>query len=152
MTIKNIKPISKGQIKIIHVLLSERGIMDEKRNIVHSISSGRTTSTKELTANEARQLIGLLVCEGDKTEKQKSVFRSIYGIAYKMDIIYGDTDDDYQMNLAKLNMFCRERGTVKKNLAEQSYMEMCRTLRQFEAMYNKHKQSKKKENEPVCIK
>lgn len=137
MTTKAQKPITKAQITKIHTLLSKQGLMDEKKTLIHSVSNGRTDSTKELTLDEARQLISLLLGAKDDTDKRKEMFRIIYSLAWKMDIIYGDTDDDYHMNVAKLNVFCRERGTVKKNLTVQSLVEMRRTRRQFEAMYSK---------------
>ena len=138
------KPISKAQIAKIHVLLQQQGLMDEKASIVYSVSNGRTESTKELTCHEGRQMIGMLATEQDNTEadKRKAIFKAIYGLAWHMGIIYGNTKEDYHMNLAKLNVFCRQRGTVKKNLTEQNLIEMCRTHRQFEAMSRNYKRKK----------
>lgn len=152
MKTNNTKSVTTAQIKKIHVLLNERGLMDEKRNFIYQVSNGRTFSTKELTANEARYLISFLLGEEDESKKLQAVFRAIYFLAFKMEIIYGETDEDYHMNIAKLNMFCRQRGSVKKNLTEQNIIEMRKTHRQFEAMYNKNKKSNNKEYEPVCIK
>lgn len=138
MEIKRVKPISAAQIRLVYTLLDEQGLTEEKETMVHSISDGRTTSVRELNGMEAKLLIDRLKnTEGD-TEKRKVEFRAIYGLAWKIGIIYGDTDDDYRMNIAKLNMFCRERGTVKKNLTEQNLAEMRKTHRQFEAIYKKH--------------
>lgn len=151
MKTKQHKPITTAQIKKIHVLLNERGLMDEKRDFIRQVSDGRTQSTKELTADEARYLISFLLGEEDEPKKMQAIFRAIYFLAFKMDIIYGETDEDYHMNIAKLNVFCRERGTIKKNLSEQNLIEMRKTHRQFEAMYSKFK-NKKHKNETVCIK
>ena len=138
------KPITTAQIKKIHVLLNQKGLMDEKETMVYSASERRTTSTKELTCHEAKALIDFM--ENDSKEianlKQKN-YKAIWHIAWEMGIIYGETDDDYQMNRAKLNMFCRQRGTVKKNLSEMNLIELKSTHKQFEAMYKKHLNSKK---------
>lgn len=146
MKTKEYKPITAEQIKKIHALLNQQGIMEHKRTIIHSFSDGRTTSTKDLTCYEAKQLIdGLQNGEKEREEKREKArieFRAIYGLAWKMGIIYGETDDDYRMNMAKLNMFCRDRGTVKKNLTFQNLEELRKTHRQFEAMYNKFKNKK----------
>jgi hypothetical protein len=143
----NSKPITPAQIKKIHALLNQKGIMEHKRAIIHSFSDGRTTSTKELTCNDAKLLIDHLQQHDEKAREEirkraRVEFRAIYGLAWKMDIIYGTTDDDYHINVAKLNMFCRERGTVKKNLTDMTLAELCKTHRQFEAMYNKFKNKK----------
>ena len=120
--------------------MNQQGILDEKPTLVYSVSDGRTQSTKELTMNEGRQLISFLLGD-DKEANSKciAVFRAIYRLAWNMDIIYGDTADDYHMNVAKLNIFCRERGTVKKNLSEMTLTELRRVQKQFEAMYSKYK-------------
>lgn len=47
---------------------------------------------------------------------------------------YGDTPEDKLMNCAKINKFCRERGTVKKNINEMNLQELKKTHKQFEAM------------------
>lgn len=148
---KQYKPITAAQIKKIHVLFNQLGWMEDKPHFIEKVSGGRTTSTKELTSVEAQYLIRHLLGEEDQSEKMQAIFRAIYFLAYQMDIIYGETDEDYHMNLAKLNMFCRQRGTVKKNLSEQNFVEMCKTHRQFEAMYNNFK-IKKNKNETICIK
>lgn len=144
MKTKETKPITTAQIKKIHTLLNQQGLMDEKRTIIHSVSEGRTDSTKQLTANEARQMISWLLDADEENKKRQEVFKAVYGLAFKMDIIYGNTDEDYQMNIAKLNVFCRERGTVKKNFTSQNLAEMRRTHRQFEAMYKKFENKAKK--------
>jgi len=76
--------------------------------------------------------------------KLRNEYTAIWKIAWEMGIIYGNTEDDYQMNKAKLNKFCRERGTVKKNLNEMILPEMQKTHRQFEAMYSKYKSKNNK--------
>ena len=146
------KPITTAQIKKIHVLLNAKGLMDEKRTLVSSISNGRTESSKELTLKEAGSLISFLsennansyqqhdnsayllkrleelIIENENlkqdikdlkkdtdettTADRCSILNIIWEIAWKI----GETNDDYQMNIAKLNMFCRQRGTVKKNI------------------------------------
>lgn len=137
------KPITTAQIKKIHVLLDQKGLMDEKKMIVYTMSEGRVESTKDLSLDEAELLINFLTAhrDGDK-KKKKTAFRAIWHIAWEMGIIYGDTEDDYQMNRAKLNLFCRQRGTVKKDIKDQNLAELRKTRRQFEAMYKKHLKGK----------
>ena len=144
---KNKNSITTAQIKKIHVLLQQKGLMEEKETMVYSISGKRTTSTKELTLQEAKRLIDFLLNEAKEIENgKKRIYNVIWHIAWEMGIIYGNTDDDYQMNRAKLNMFCRQRGTVKKNLSEMNLIELKSTHRQFEAMFKKYSNSKKTTN------
>lgn len=145
MKTKVTKLISKAQIKKIHTLLNQHGLLDEKVDLVCSISSGRTQSTKELTNREAGRLIEFLQPQNiDNEKKCYDAFCGIYKLAYEMGILYGNTEEDHLMNKAKLDKFCREHGTVKKNLSEQNLLEMRKTHRQFEAMFKKHKQKQVK--------
>ena len=121
---------TKPQIAKIHVLLSNLGITEQKIEIVYNLTNGRTQSTKDLTIDEARRLITSLA-EYDPCERQKSL---IFSLAYQAGIIYGSTTDDKKMNTAKLNMFLKERGAVKKELNAMNFSELVKTHRQFEAM------------------
>lgn len=133
------KPITPAQIKKIHVLLGQKGLMDEKKTMVHSISQGRVESTKDLTFTEAKRFIDFLMTDNkEMNDKKKIIYRAIWNIAWRMGIIYGESEDDYLMNRAKLNMFCRQRGTIKKNLSDMNLIELKQTHRQFEAMIKKH--------------
>ena len=42
------------------------------------------------------------------------------------------------MNYAVINKFCRERGTVKKDITLMNLQELNRTKKQFEAMLSKN--------------
>ena len=121
---------TKPQISKIHVLLNNLGIIEQKAEIVYDLSKGRTDSTKGLTLDEARRLITSL-SEYDPKERQKSL---IFSLAYQAGIIYGSSPDDKKMNAAKLNLFLRERGAVKKELNSMNYNELTKTHRQFEAI------------------
>ena len=146
------KPVTTAQIKKIHVLLRQKGLVDQKEALLYSFSDGNATSTKNLTCEEARRLIAFLMDDQAEIQnKQKALVKAIWRLAWDMGVIFGETNDDYEMNKAKLNMFCRQRGTVKKNLTEQNLVELRKTHRQFEAMYAKHK-NKVSENERISVK
>lgn len=122
--------VTPNQIQKIHVLLNKLGLIEEKRNLVSQITDGRTQSTKELSCAEAAHFITILA-QYDPTEKQRGL---IFSLAYKAGIIYGDSQEDKKMNAAKLNLFLKERGAVKKALNEMTYSELVTTHRQFKAI------------------
>ena len=121
---------TKPQIAKIHVLLTNLGLLDQKPEIMYNLSNGRTDSSKNLTIDEAKRLITNLATY-DPNERQRSL---IFSLAYQAGIIYGDTPADKKMNAAKLNMFLKERGAVKKELNAMNYGELVKIHRQFEAM------------------
>jgi hypothetical protein len=121
---------TKPQLSKLHVLLSNLGLSDQKAAIIYSMTDGRTESSKDLTIDEARQLITHLA-EYDPNERLKSL---IFSLAYQAGIIYGSTADDKKMNAVKLNMFLKERGAVKLELNQMHYTDLVKTHRQFEAI------------------
>jgi len=121
---------TKPQIAKIHAMLNNLGIIDQKAEMIYNVSKGRAESSKDLTIDEARTLITFLA-QYDPREKQKGL---IFSLAYKAGIIYGNTPDDKKMNAAKLNMFLKERGAVKKELNAMNYNELVKIHRQFEAI------------------
>lgn len=132
------KTITPPQLSKLHVLLNNNGMLSEKRDIIRKVSDGRTESSKELSYDEAKYLIGVLV-EYDPKERQKSL---IFSLAYRAGIIYGSTGEDKKINAAKLNLFLKERGAVKKELNTMDISELIKIHRQFEAIVKNNDKSK----------
>lgn len=140
------KMISKAQITKIQTMLSRLGFSAEDRHeLISTLTHNRTSSTKDLTSKEATYLINYLngrispksVQEQQEYQEQcKNEVATIYRLSYMVGMSYGDTWEDKMMNIAKINRFCRERGTVKKNITEMTLPELKKTRKQFEAMLN----------------
>lgn len=140
--------INKAQLTKIHVLLGQNGWMKHKADIIESATNGRTSSSKELTFNEAKQVLRYL-SEHNPSERLKSV---IFSLAYRAEIIYGDSATDKKINAAKLNMFLLKSGTVKKELNKMDYSELLKTEKQFMAILRTMQKSKtNKEAEKVIV-
>lgn len=120
--------ITKEQLQKLHVMLNQMGMIEEKGNLVYSISGGRTTSSRELTKDEARLFIQYL-SENDPNERMR---RKVFALAYESGIIWGDTPGDKKMNAAKINQFLLRSGTVKKELNKLNKSELVKVVSQFE--------------------
>lgn len=125
---QTIATITKAQLTKIHVLLNQYGFIENKKEFVINYSNGRTESSKELTKKEAQEIIHDLL----KLDDLKPMRQKVFALAYKAGIIYGNTEDDYQMNYAKLNMFLKQRGAVKKEIFRMNKSELIKTVNQFE--------------------
>jgi hypothetical protein len=136
------KTATKGQIQKLHILLKNLGLQDEKKELVLHFTEGRTDSSTKMTIKEARTLL-MSLAEHDPSERLKSI---IFSLAYQAGLIYGYTIDDKKMNAAKLNMFLKERGAVRKDINSMSYTELIKVNRQFKAMVvnNRKTQENKK--------
>lgn len=136
------KKVSSSQIIMIRSAIAKQGIEELKDEMVYEFSNGRTTSTKELHMHEAITLIQHLNGQNPLEKMRKKVFK----LAYIAGIIYGETDEDKKMNSAKLDMFLRERGAVKKNLNQLKYFELQKVVNQFEQIVKHTEQSKFNKN------
>lgn len=114
----------------LHVMISKLGLQELKEEIVYQFTAGRTSSSKLMSFNEARQLI-MSLSKDDPRERMKGL---IFSLAYKTGLIYGETDLDKKLNSIKLNGFLLERGAIKKELNKMTYDELAITRRQFQAM------------------
>lgn len=146
-TIKG-KPISPQQVKALHASFKALGMDDENRhNYIAHFTDGRVSSTKELTFDEARRLLGKLNDNNrEKVQAEaKAICRSIYALSLKISFLnksYAESDstEDFEMNKAKINMFCRTRSKVRKNLTAMSLAELKDVKKQLEAITRKEEQ------------
>lgn len=139
------KLITKPQLQKLHILLRSLGWLEDKKGIIAYITHNRTESSRELTYEEAKDLIKQLAAKDPVEVLRDAIFKT----AYSCGITYGNTSADHKMNLAKINMFCRERGTVKKDLYQQTYEELAKTLRQFKAINKRNATETKQMNKAV---
>lgn len=124
------KLVTKEQLTKIHVLLNQLDIIKYKADIVADFSEGRTRSSKELTMEEARQML-LHFSKYDPCDRMR---RKVFALAYEAGIIYGDTPLDKKLNGVKLDSFLKSRGTVKKSINSMNKKELIKTVNQFESM------------------
>jgi hypothetical protein len=125
---------TKQQIAKIHVLLSQLNLLDNKKEIISNYTGKRTESSRDLTIEEARNIIKTL----STYDNRDPMRRKIFALAYECDIIWGESLIDKKMNSIKLNRFLLDRGTVKKELNKMNFEELRKTVNQFGQML-KHK-------------
>lgn len=147
MKTTNEKPITPQQLKALHAAFRFHGMDDEARHeCVASFTGGRTASTKYLTMNEARLLLSRLNGEDERVRKMLQqeaavVLRSIYHLSMKISFLNkgfpADTEEDKQMNLAKIDVWCRSRTKYRKNIREMNLEELKAVKKQLEAIARK---------------
>lgn len=140
------RPITPQQIKALHAQFRQMGFSDEDRHgFISNFTSGRTESTGGLTKDEA----GLLLTRfnREKTDRirqeARKIVKSIFSLSFRIGCLNrgftNDTPEDYEMNKAKINQFCREHSKFRKPLTEMTLTELKEVKRQFEAMARKEK-------------
>lgn len=148
------KPISPQQMKALHATFHRIGMDDDARHdCISSFTDGRTQSSRELSFNEARRLLASL--NEDRTEKEreeaKKLVKAIFHLSFQISFLNkgynNDTQEEYQMNIAKLNMFARSKSSLHKNVSEMYPFELKIFKKQLEAIaYNEKNKYKNKKS------
>lgn len=131
-----------AQKKVLHRIKRQKGMSDDMyRDLIRQFSNGRTDTSRELTKDEATQLISRLLDEDGRDaslqrKKHRLVCR-IYRISCEISGLNGDYNSsdpvEKQMNIAKLNAWIRQYGACKKPISQQNYEELKQTHRQITA-------------------
>ena len=138
------KPITAQQVKALHATFRQLGMDDENRhNFISHFTQGRTSSTKELTLDEARKLLDELGKEQREAYQQeaKQVCKQIYALSFQISFLNkgfdNGTPEEFEMNKAKINVFCRNNTRFHKNLTEMTLKELKEVKKQMEAIARK---------------
>ena len=140
---KTIRTITAQQVKALHATFRRIGMDDEARHgCIHEFTSGRTQSSKELTMHEARQLLERLNPIDGKAralqlKEAQFVFRDIYRLSFLIPQLNqgftSDNEEEYRMNVAKLNVWARKYTKVRKDVTRMVLWELQETKKQLEA-------------------
>ena len=138
------KPITAQQVKALHATFRHLGMDEENRhNFISHFTRGRTSSTKELTMDEARKLLDDLGKEHREAYQQeaKQVCKQIYALSFQISFLNkgfdNGTPEEFEMNKAKINVFCRNNTRFHKNLTEMTLKELKEVKKQMEAIARK---------------
>ena len=141
------KPISAQQLKALHATFHRIGMDDEARH-------GCTESSRELTMREARQLLERLNPTDDKARamqmaEARNVFRDIYRLSFQIPQLNqgftSDSEEEYRMNVAKLNIWARKYSKARKDITGMKLWELQATKKQLEAWMRREERKLKKD-------
>jgi len=139
------KLITPQQLKAVHACMHRLGFDDnERHDFISQFTGGRTTSSKDLTQNEAYKLL----CAFNEDQQRRAhdavvkVMKSIYMLSLQISWLNAPYKDDhsteaFEMNKAKINAFCRERSKARKPLNKMNLEEMKDVKLQLEAIARK---------------
>ena len=136
--------MNHAQNKLLHGLLNQKGLLENKANIISGITKGRTESSKGMDFEEARLMITWLQtmpniapvdpnkkAQDDKSNKMR---RRIISMAHEMgwhNLVSGE----WKIDMRGLNNWCLQHSYLKKELNGYSYQELPKLVSQFEMMY-----------------
>ncbi|MBX2898436.1 MAG: hypothetical protein KF775_02240 [Cyclobacteriaceae bacterium] len=124
------KTINKQQLKKLHTLLSNAGMMEDKPSMILQYSNGRTKSSRELLQHEAEKLINALAIDDVCTKMKKKCIAICFALGWFRD----GNNEEWKINYAKLDGFLKLRGIVKKPFASLNCKEVRLVLGQLEGV------------------
>lgn len=141
------KPITPQQLKALHAAFRAHGMdADARHSCIYEFTSGRTESSKELTINEARLLLSRLNEEDEQMRKMlleeaRTLCRSIYYLSTQISFLNKDfptdTQEDFEMNKAKIDVWARKYSRFHKNIRQMNVEELRQVKKQLEAIARK---------------
>lgn len=127
-----------AQNKQLHTLLSATGLMPQKASLVSAFSNGRSESSKDLSFDEAKDMIDFLQDQRKSVvgEAANKMRRKVISLAYEM---RWAKSGQWATALLAIDNFCKgEHGIYKKELQMHTYKELVMVVTQFESMYKKY--------------
>lgn len=119
----------------LHMLLAQNRMMGQKAQLIEGATNGRSTSSKDLTVDEARSLISYLrTLPNAQQERAEKMRRKIISMAHEMGwhtLVAGRWIAD----MARLNDWMVKSSYLHKPINRYSYNELPKLVTQFEAVY-----------------
>lgn len=119
--------------KQLHGLLTQTGLNEQKANLVTGFTAGRSDSSKDLTNEEAKQMIHYLATKANEHgEAANKMRRKILSMAHEM---HWHLTGTQKVDMERLNNWCTTLGYGKKALNKYTYEELPKLVTQFEFVY-----------------
>ena len=138
------KLITSQQIKALQIQFRRMGLDAEERHaFIHDYTNGRTNSTAALTMDEARALLNRMMKDENERLKReaRTTVRQIFSLSFRISFLNkgysNDTPEEFEMNKAKINKFCKTRTKFRKPLTEMTLDELKDVKLQLEALARK---------------
>jgi hypothetical protein len=126
---------TKQQVIAINTAIHHKNLMGYKAEMVEAITAGRTSSSKELTFDEARALLTSLNAAAKPVDEGKKMRANIIAMAHEMHWIKKTNGkDDY----SHLDGWMLKYSYLKKKLYSYTYKELPTLVTQFKNVYLSH--------------
>ena len=118
--------------KQLHSLLTLQGLKEQKAELVSGVTEGRTSSSSDMTDDEARKLIeaikptGVISPKNIDEAKKINTIRKCFSLFRQLGYYKGEKPD-----YDRINNFCIHRSGSKKKLTEMDTKELSNLIYQL---------------------
>lgn len=127
--------LSRGQLICIKTLITKLSLQAQGADMVNGFSNGRTDSTKDLTPQEATDMIRHLKSLDPEEKKAEVMRKKIIAIAHEMNWHKKGTHD---VDMQRIDGWCVTYGRFKKKLNQHTYSQLPALLTQFKTVYDSY--------------
>ena len=148
------KPISPQQMKALHATFHRIGLDADARHECISRFHGRTHAEQQKSFISMKRAdywrYSTRIKWKKAREEAKKLVKAIFCLSFQISFLNkgyaNDTREEFQMNIAKLNVFARSKSASHKNVSEMYLSELKAFKKQLEAIAhnenNKYKNKK----------
>lgn len=122
-------PITKAQLIAVNTLLSKMGLDHKRRDIIDGFTGGRSTSSRDLTFDEAAEMISHLKSMDPDEHKAGKMRRKIISMAHEL---HWHRPGSNSVDMRRLDEWCKKFGYGKKPLNSYTPSELPKLVTQFE--------------------
>lgn len=152
------KPISPRQLQALQAAIHGIGVSDRQERLewLSAQVGRRVCSTKDLTFDEARELLSRLNGERDDrvqrmlSEEGRMLVGKIYKLSFRISFLNkdysgSDTPEDFEMNKAKINAWARKYSGTGKNITQMKVEELRKVHNAMQKIARKEKEAQHEE-------
>lgn len=127
-----------AQLKALHAMLHQQGLLRHKTEMIDGLTQGRTSSSKELTKQEAALLLQQLDKTAARKQDNTAMLRKLFAMCFEIGWIKETTTVLPDGSIRKGKDYSRVHGWVatygylKKPLNRYTHNELPKLISQFE--------------------
>lgn len=128
----NTNKANHGQHKAIAVLLKKLNFLEQRADLIHVYTNGRSRSGADLKSSEAADLIRYLKSLDPEEKAAEQMRRKIIAYAHEMKWY---AEGSNKVDMVRLDNWCQKFSIRKKKLNQYLYNELPQLVTQFEEVY-----------------
>ncbi len=125
--------MNHAQNKALHYLLNNRGLIPQKEMLVLSYTNGRSRSSKDLSFQEAGELISYLKTLDHSHKMRRKIISMAHELGWHLPPSpNGEGKGVRRIDMNAINEWCKKYGFGKKELNEYTESELPKLVTQFQ--------------------
>lgn len=129
------------QLQYIHAALHRKGLLQHKAEMVSSYTNGRSESSKDMTMEEANEMLQALNGHQPDEEKKDKMIKHLIAMAHEIGwiteqaVVNGQGEVGKKKDYSRLHAWVEKYGYLKKKLNQYKFHELPTLVTAFKNVY-----------------